>query len=232
MKTTTLFLSLVLSTGWLMSSCEENTSPLDESSITGEENLIGSIDTTDNSVITDSSTIIQGNLKSSELNDLLHLAEEEKLAHDVYNYAYQKHQINIFKNIAASEQSHINRVLEILNDHNEDDPTHPDDGVFYNESLQMLYKQLTSKVDLSLLDALKVGATIEDLDIKDIDLFLENTDNEALVEMYENLKCGSRNHMRAFHSLILKNNGTYSPQFISQEVFEEILNNDGEQCGI
>ncbi len=45
------------------------------------------------------------------------------------------------------------------------------------------------------------------------------------------LKCGSRNHLRAFIKQLKKNNGTYSPQYISQDEFNKILKSSKEQCG-
>jgi hypothetical protein len=39
------------------------------------------------------------------------MREEEKLAHDVYMTLYEKWGQQIFKNIAASEETHTNAVL-------------------------------------------------------------------------------------------------------------------------
>ncbi|MBK8348342.1 MAG: DUF2202 domain-containing protein [Saprospiraceae bacterium] len=46
------------------------------------------------------------------------------------------------------------------------------EGEFADVQLQTLYDQLTEKVNISVKDALEVGATIEDLDISDISGFL------------------------------------------------------------
>jgi len=155
-------------------------------------------------------------LTSEELEDLTFLREEEKLARDVYLYAFDKYGEAIFENIADAEQKHMNKVLTILNDYDVSDPASEIKGVFTNQILQGLYTDLTSKVDSSLIEALRVGATIEDLDIKDIDLNSTRTDKNEILDMYIKLNCGSRNHMRAFTKALTDANETYEIQFISQ----------------
>lgn len=79
------------------------------------------------------------------------------------------------------------------------------------------------KGSASLVDALIVGATIEDLDIFDLQKFLAQTDNEDITAVYENLLRGSRNHMRAFTYHLSLNDETYAAQFITQEELDAII---------
>jgi hypothetical protein len=171
-------------------------------------------------------------LTSQEIEDLLFLREEEKLARDVYLYSYEKYNLQIFKNISNSESQHMNSVLELLNDYNLQDPASTEIGVFNNEVLQSIYNQLVEQSSISLLEALKVGDKIEDLDIKDLALNENRTNKIDLLLVYGSLKCGSRNHLRNFHSQVLQNNGDYSPEFISIEEFNEIISSSNEKCGI
>jgi hypothetical protein len=169
-------------------------------------------------------------LTEQEKEDLLILREEEKLARDVYLYSYEKYGLNVFNNIGRSEQMHMDEVLDILEAYGIDDPAHADTGVFNNTDLQALYNTLTAQSDQSLLDALLVGATIEDLDIADIADFEDNTTKEDLLDMYGKLKCGSRNHMRSFYNQISGMGGTYTPQYITQALFDDIINSAKEAC--
>ncbi len=170
-------------------------------------------------------------IPDSVKKDLLHLREEEKLARDVYLYAYDKYELLVFKNISQAEQRHMDAVLGLLKEFNLPDPASSQRGVFSDSTLQKLYYQLTAKVDSSLKDALIVGCTIEDLDIHDIQEMQKRTDNQDILKVYAQLECGSRNHMRAFYSQVIENDTTYTPQFISQEEFERIINSDHERCG-
>ncbi len=167
-------------------------------------------------------------LSSQEKSDLIYLRQEEKLARDVYVYAYNKYNDPIFQNISSSEQSHINSVLRLLDKYNIEDPLSADIyGQFENAELQLLYNDLILKVDSSLTHALEVGATIEDLDIHDIKTLIGHTSNSDLLNKYDKLTCGSRNHLRGFVGSL----GTYTPIFLSQEEYLSIINSPNEQCG-
>jgi len=170
-------------------------------------------------------------LTEDEKSDLLTLREEEKLARDVYIYAYNKYGLNLFNNISSSEQTHMSRVLQIMNVYGLDDVASKTAGVFNNATLQEFYNSFTAKIDISLLDALIVGATIEDLDIKDIEDFKERTNKTDILVMYDNLVCGSRNHIRSYYAQIKSNSGSYTPQYISQEDFDTIIDGSMENCG-
>jgi len=170
-------------------------------------------------------------LTQNEINDLKFLREEEKLAKDVYLYAYNKYQIAIFNNISQSEQIHMNSVLNLLNKYNIPDPASTQVGVFVNQDLQLLYTNLITQADISSIEALKVGATIEDLDINDIDDFIVNTSKPDLLNVYDNLVCGSKNHIRLFTSQLTSLGVTYVPQFISLEEYNVILSSSVGGCG-
>ena len=170
-------------------------------------------------------------LTKEEIKDLNYLREEEKLARDVYLYAYEKYQMRIFSNISQSEQTHMNRVLDLLTEYGFSDPASSQQGVFTNPELQSLYNSLTAQVDISLVEALKVGATIEDLDIKDIDDFIANTTKPDLLNVYNNLVCGSKNHMRAFNRQLKNKEVIYEPQYISKEELNLILSGSNGGCG-
>lgn len=170
-------------------------------------------------------------LTQTEINDLKFLREEEKLARDVYLYSYEKYQSIIFNNISQSEQKHMDSVLNLLNKYGIPDPASTQRGVFVNQDLQSLYNSLTTQSDISLIEALKVGATIEDLDINDIDQFTENTTKSDLLNVYGKLGCGSKNHIRAFTNQLEINEVTYVPQYLSIDEYNEILNTPSGGCG-
>jgi hypothetical protein len=169
-------------------------------------------------------------LSQAEINDLKFLREEEKLARDVYLHSYDKYHFFIFDNISRSEQKHMDRVLGLLNKYGIADPASTERGVFVNKELQLLYNSLTAKSDISLVDALTVGATIEDLDINDIDHFTANTTQTDLLSVYNNLVCGSKNHIRAFTRQLENNDVRYVPQYISLTEFNLILSSSNGGC--
>ena len=170
-------------------------------------------------------------LTADEIANLEFMREEEKLARDVYLHLYDIYGLKIFNNISNSEQTHMDKVLELLEKYNIADPASSDMGVFNDSNIQNLYNSLTTQGEQSLVDALIVGATIEDVDIRDLNLSIEATDKADLIAVYEMLRCGSSNHLRGFTSQLDANGGSYTPQYITQALYDEILDGAHEHCG-
>ncbi|MBK7635861.1 MAG: DUF2202 domain-containing protein [Saprospiraceae bacterium] len=105
------------------------------------------------------------------------------------------------------------------------------EGEFADFQLQTLYYQLITKVNISLKDALEAGATIEDLDISDIQSFYKNTTKADIIQVYELLTCGSRNHLRGFTGQLKTLGSSYTPQFLTDGEYQTILSGSHEHCG-
>ncbi|MCF6359675.1 MAG: DUF2202 domain-containing protein [Cyclobacteriaceae bacterium] len=183
----------------------------------------------DNETINPVEEVIE--ISSNDMDGLLFMREEEKLARDVYISLFEMYDNQVFNNISNSEQRHMDEVLKLLNTYKIDDPSFTEIGKFSNSVLQQLYDDLMLQGKDSEIAALIVGATIEDVDIRDLELFISKTDNEDISRVYNLLYCGSRNHLRAFISRLNELDVTYTPQFISQEKFGSIVNGENEKCG-
>lgn len=170
-------------------------------------------------------------LTPNEIVDLKFLREEEKLARDVYMYSFDKYQISIFNSISQSEQTHMDSVLNLMNKYGITDSASPQRGIFQSTALQLLYNNLTAQSAISSTEALKVGATIEDLDIKDIDVFINNTTKSDLLSVYDNLTCGSKNHIRAYTNQLALSGVIYIPQYITITFYNTILSESNGGCG-
>jgi hypothetical protein len=170
-------------------------------------------------------------LSQEEQNALVFMLEEEKVARDVYYTLSQTWNIGQLNNIPASEQMHMDAIAQILDDHS---ITYEilDYGVFNNTDLQELYNALLAKGLPSEIDALQVGAMVEDLDLVDLENFMNQTTNGKMLQVYDMLQCGSRNHLRAFMMGLDSRGGTYTPQYLSQEEFDAILAGSHEDCGV
>jgi len=138
---------------------------------------------------------------------------------------YDKWKLNVFKNIGNSEQTHMDRVKELIKEFNLKDPLENDvPGKFTNNELQTLYNDLVEKGNKSIYDALFVGATIEDLDIYDLEKLMGETKNQSIIAVFTNLRNGSINHIKAFNSQMKNCGNGYKAQFITQEYLKQILN--------
>jgi len=176
------------------------------------------------------STIANSDISDAERAGLIQMREEEKLARDVYTTLWNLWNTQIFGNIAQSEQTHTDAIKTLLDRYTIADPVSNDTvGIFTSPVMQKLYTDLITQGSVSLLDALKVGATVEDLDIKDLEELIKITDNQDIITVYDNLNKWSRNHLRAYISNISRNGWTYTPQYISQSAYDSIISSEQER---
>jgi len=169
-------------------------------------------------------SIPMAELSSNEAAELTYLREEEKLARDVYLALYSKWGASIFWNISLSEDRHTNALKLLLDRYGLPDPAeNKEAGVFEDPALKELYSYLVAQGETSLSAALRVGATIEDLDYRDLDKALSATDNDDLIIVYRNLQNGTQNHMRAFVGQLEALGESYVAQYMDDVTLEEIL---------
>lgn len=169
-------------------------------------------------------------LSLDEIEGLYFMREEEKLAHDVYTTLYKQTAQTIFDNISDSEQTHTNAIKQLIDRYSLTDPVTNDSvGSFQNTTLASLYDTLVAQGSASLIDALLVGALIEEIDIIDIQTQLDTVvDNQDISLVYENLLKGSRNHLRSFVKVLAQQGVNYSPVELTQEQYDSIINSDME----
>jgi len=172
-------------------------------------------------------------LSDEEKTDLTFMREEEKLARDTYLTLYEEWDLTIFSNIASAEQTHMDALLTLLKKYDLPDPAaNTKIGEFTNAELQALYNTLIAKGGLSSLDALKVGGIIEEKDMRDIKAAIERSQKDDIDATYENLLCGSRNHLRSFaQNIVAVTSMSYVAQIISQAEVDQILQTPMEKCG-
>lgn len=164
-------------------------------------------------------------LSDAELTSLEFMVEEEKVARDVYIQLYSKWGLKPFSNISGSEQQHIDAVSVLLERYEIALPTTLNQvGAFTNQTLQTLHDDLLEQGNVSLIDGLKVGALIEEVDIQDLENALENSvNNEDIIYVYQNLIKGSENHLRAYVKNLSRQGVIYSPQVLDISRYSEII---------
>lgn len=182
-----------------------------------------------NQVSTPASSTAKTPLTQVEREGILLMREEEKLAYDVYLTLYARWQMPIFANISTSEKRHMDSMGRLIANYQLQDPiTTTDTGVFTNPALQKLYHELVAQGSQSYVAALKVGATIEDLDIADLMKLNAATERADIKMVYDNLTKGSRNHLRAFTSALQQAGEHYQPQYLNEVLYQQIISTPKE----
>ena len=160
--------------------------------------------------------------------DMKFMREEEKLARDVYANLYDFHLANgltltVCDNIAYSEQRHMDAMKQLLDNYGIEDSaveggqgTYPvscldTECTFNNTGLGDLYIKLVADGKFSGLGTLLVGGLIEEVDMIDLAEAIATAEGYADIQgVYDNLLCGSRNHLRAFaHNIELATGDSY-----------------------
>lgn len=170
-------------------------------------------------------------LSSEAREELLKMRQEEKLARDVYATLGERWGADVFA-ITNAEQRHMDAMERMLDRFGMEDPvTNDARGEFTDQAFTDLYNELVEAGSGSLLDAYKVGAKIEELDLFDLRVAGDGVADPVLTKVYGNLERATRNHLRMFAAQIQANNGTYSAEHLTQTEFDSIADSDFEPGG-
>jgi hypothetical protein len=195
-----------------------------------------------------------GTLDAVEETHLIFMREEEKLARDVYITLGKLYRdLKVFTRIDDAEQKHTDTMAGMLDLYGIEDPSTSDKvGVFTGEDYGWYFTEkfelLLARGEIDGLEALYVGAFIEELDMHDIahcpsvivetyfgldpegegveDLCgLVYTDEATIIRAYESLIDGSKSHLRAYVKAIeqIIGEGNYIAQYLPQDVVDDIL---------
>jgi hypothetical protein len=100
-------------------------------------------------------------------------------------------------------------------------------GQFNNSELQNLYQTLTARGQTSLVEALRVGALIEEVDIRDLNQGLTLIQVPEIRTVYQSLLEGSKNHLRAFTNNLAQQGETYQSQVLGDAEVAALVGNSG-----
>lgn len=142
-----------------------------------------------------------GTLTDEQVAQLVFMANEEKLAHDVYTALADLYAMPVFENIAAAEAQHLAAVEVVLVRYGvEDATTELPLGEFTDDTIAGLYAELLEQGSQSLDEAIAVGVFIEEDDIAALEGAMAGLEESApdVHNMYSNLLAGSQRHLEAF----------------------------------
>lgn len=141
----------------------------------------------------------QGTLTAAQKQSLAGMAEEEKLAHDVYVALAAKTGDSRFTRISGAEIQHLTEVRALLARYGVTDPTAGKaDGTFTSATVQKQYTDLVARGSASLDAAVAVGRDIEKTDIADLATARTDVTAPDVTTVYDRLTRGSQMHLRAF----------------------------------
>jgi hypothetical protein len=223
-----ILFSVLLASSMIMGCSDSNDDPMEFQIDNRIDDAVTNVDDASDQS-SDDTTDNTSTINEEDKNALLFMLEEEKLARDTYKFLNAYWGLVQFENIMQSEQSHMNAVETLVKAYHIDYEI-LEEGQFSNKDLQAWYDKFVSDGIVDEVAALTVGATIEDLDIVDLEEHIQATSNSDIAEVFASLQCGSRNHLRSFVQSLENLGSTYEPQFLAQEAYEAILDGSREQC--
>ncbi len=174
------------------------------------------------------------NLSEEETKGMLLMLEEEKLARDVYLTLGEKWNSTIFSHISNSEQRHFDKMNALAKQYELQIPasvSNDEHGKFQNEKLQQAYDEMVEIGSVSLENALRIGANIEELDIQDLEEAIAVTEQEDILKVYSQLKQASEKHLQSFYKNLAKEGVEYTPAILSKKDFDAIINTEASCQG-
>jgi hypothetical protein len=135
-----------------------------------------------------------------------------------------------FANAAATEATHTEAVRLLIDRYDLADPAPSATvGIAGNPTFSHLYQEFVTTGSASYVGALKIGARIEELNIKD--LKARSSTSPDIASVFAELERGSRNHLRAFVRQIERHGAQYATTHITQAEFDLIVSGAVEPAG-
>jgi hypothetical protein len=146
-------------------------------------------------------TAAKGTLTEQQKTTLGAMAQEEKLAHDLYTGFAGRYDAVVFDRIAASETRHLAAVQTLLSRYGVADPTAGKAaGQFSDPAVQATYDKLLAQGKAGQAAALQAGVTVEQTDIADLTAALNGLSAPDVTQVYGQLRAASQHHLDAFQN--------------------------------
>jgi hypothetical protein len=146
-------------------------------------------------------TEAQGTLTEQQKTTLATMAQEEKLAHDLYTAFAGSYPAVVFDRIAVSETQHLTAVRTLLDRYGLTDPTAGEAaGQFSDPAVQARYDKLLAQGRAGQAAALQVGQIVEKVDIADLQAALSGLTAPDVRQVYTHLLTASQHHSTAFQN--------------------------------
>jgi hypothetical protein len=129
------------------------------------------------------------------------MAEQEKLAHDLYTAYAARYDARIFDQITVAETRHLAAVRALLDRYGVPDPTAGKAaGQFASTSVKATYDRLLAQGSGGEQAALKAGVTVEQAQVAALRKALKGLTAADVQQVYNRLLTTSQRHLEAFQA--------------------------------
>lgn len=157
--------------------------------------------------------------------------DEERMAGELYLALGEMHAARPFTNIPRAEARHRELLQNLAARAGLPIPAATVAGRYETAAIQARYDALLARGRGSPLEALKVGALVEEQDIADLRALAITTDQAELKAAIAALERGSQHHLNAFVRNLEARGVSYAPQVLDAEVYAALIADNCERAG-
>ena len=171
---------------------------------------------------------------SSDINDnkdikdnrdlFLKLYQEEKMAYDLYGEFYERWSLSVFNTVQQREAKHVWCVERIMDNYGYKYRTNKNTGLYQDKEIQKIYDEFTVKGCISDLAALEAAAYIKEKHIASLRERIRYQEDGYVVKVIFLMENAAQSHLKAFVNSIRLSGSDYSPQFLTDDEFNNIMN--------
>jgi len=149
---------------------------------------------------------------------LLEQLADEGLAASVYRELGEHYPLHPFHNIPRAEAAHATALRTLLKSAGVDVSDLSSSAETGPQHAELIAQGLPSEID-----ALRVGALIEERDITDLRKLAATITEPEVVSLLQQIESGSQHHLNAFVRNLRRRGVDYTPQVLSQTDFDAII---------
>ncbi|MDN4476034.1 DUF2202 domain-containing protein [Demequina sp. SYSU T00192] len=164
---------------------------------------------------------VDGEATDADAASLAAMADEERMARDLYTELADAWDLRLLDAIAGAEDRHLDAVVRLAEAYGLEEPSAgAEAGVYADADLQDLYDELLAQGSESETAALGVGALVEETDIAD--LRDQDVDSDAIAGLYARLEHASGHHLTAFVRALDASDAPYEASVLDPAEVEDI----------
>lgn len=162
---------------------------------------------------------------------LLKLYSEEKMAYDLYGEFYERWQLNVFSDVQQREARHVWCVEVIMNKYSAAVSAGKKKILYHDKETEDLYNELSVKGCISDLSALEAAAYLKEKFISDLRTRALNINDGYLLKVIFLLEKAAKSHFQAFVKSIRLSGSDYTPAFLTDGEYSNIMTPEKTTAG-
>lgn len=176
-----------------------------------------------NSIISYSSEINDKNKYKDNRDLFLKLYQEEKMVYDLLGEFHERWSLSVFYSVQQREAKHVWCVERIMDNYGYKYKTNSNKGSYQDKEIQKIYDELTVKGCISDLAALEAAAYLKEKFIFHLRERIRYQEDGYVVKVIFLMESAAQSHLKAFVKSIRLSGSDYSPQFLTEDEFCNIM---------